>query len=62
VTSPFAATKAIPLNVELITREETLVQGNWGLVAIYAIVTLGLNAWLLALMIYLFNVRWRVAG
>jgi hypothetical protein len=36
--------------------------GNWPLFLAYVGFTLGLNAALLLIMVWLFNTRWRVAG
>jgi ABC-type transport system involved in multi-copper enzyme maturation permease subunit len=64
VTSPFAAAFHVPLDVEVTIRnepQENIVYG-WLMFAAYVVVNLGLNAVLLASMMWLFNVRWRVAG
>jgi ABC-type Na+ efflux pump permease subunit len=63
VTSPFAATFAVPLDMELVrTDPNEEVPGNWLLVGGYLCFAVLLNAGLLSSMIWLFNVRWRVAG
>jgi ABC-type transport system involved in multi-copper enzyme maturation permease subunit len=62
VTSPFAATFAIPLDMDLVpSDEEEAAKGNWPLYGAYAGFTLALDVFLLSIMISLFNVRWRVA-
>jgi ABC-type transport system involved in multi-copper enzyme maturation permease subunit len=63
-TSPFAAAFAVPLDVGLSSEPTNDKQalGNWGLVATYIAFTLGMTAVLSALMMWLFNVRWRVAS
>jgi len=61
ISSPFAAAFAVPLDMAL-TRTNEPVPGNWLLFGAYCVFTAGLNALLLSLMIWLFNVRWRVAG
>lgn len=62
MTSPFAGTFAIPLDVK-ITIDETANQplGNLPLLLSYAAFTVGLNIALLLSMIWLFANRWRVA-
>jgi ABC-type transport system involved in multi-copper enzyme maturation permease subunit len=62
LTSPFAATFAIPLDME-ITAEATRqpVEGDLPLLASFGFFTAGLNLALLSSMIWLFNVRWRVS-
>lgn len=63
VTSPFAAARAIPLDMDYIGSEKDIVPaGNWLLVGVYAIFTTTLNLALLGTMMQLFNVRWRVSG
>ncbi|MFV1966728.1 MAG: ABC transporter permease subunit [Pirellulaceae bacterium] len=62
-TSPFAASFAIPLNMELITGEvDEPVRGNWLLFGLYLLFSVVFNTALLAMMIWLFHVRWRVSG
>ena len=61
VTSPFAAAQAIPLDMDYAGSDDTAPVGNWPLVAAYAVFTATLNLVLLAIMMALFNVRWRVA-
>lgn len=61
LTSPFSATFAVPLDMEVLAASGNPVeQGNWLLVAGYVAFTLLWNGVLLSLMIWLFNVRWRV--
>jgi hypothetical protein len=62
LTSPFAATFAVPLDVE-VTAEATRrsVPGDLPLLAGFGVFTTGLNLALLSTMIWLFNVRWRVS-
>ncbi len=62
ITSPFAAAFAVPLNMDLDATPEEMDYGNWPLFGTYVVFTLMLNATLLTTMIWLFNVRWRVAG
>ncbi len=62
LTSPFAATFAIPLDVEIAA--DTLrqpVKGDLPLLAGFGVFTAALNLVLLSTMIWLFNVRWRVS-
>ena len=64
-TSPFAAAFAVPLDVGLNSSEpvdEQQAIGNWRLFGYYVAFTLGMNAFLSGTMMWLFNVRWRVAG
>jgi ABC-type transport system involved in multi-copper enzyme maturation permease subunit len=63
LTSPFAATFAVPLDVE-VASDDTRAKpaGDIPLVIGYAAFTGGLNIVLLLAMIWLFNVRWRVSG
>ncbi len=62
LTSPFAATFAIPLDVEIAAETASpAVEGDWPLVANFGVFTVGLNLALLSSMIWLFNVRWRVS-
>jgi ABC-type transport system involved in multi-copper enzyme maturation permease subunit len=67
-TSPFAAAQAVPLDMGLTTDNRTAAEvaaealGNWPLYFAYVGFSLGLNAALLLVMIWLFNTRWRVAG
>ncbi|MCU0981660.1 MAG: ABC transporter permease subunit [Pirellulaceae bacterium] len=62
LTSPFAATFAIPLDVEIAaeTARQPVV-GDLPQLAGFGIFTAGLNLALLSTMIWLFNVRWRVS-
>lgn len=62
-TSPFAATFAIPLDVEISVNEGSAQrEGNLPLVLYHAIFAVLLNCSLLLAMIWLFRKRWRVAG
>jgi ABC-type transport system involved in multi-copper enzyme maturation permease subunit len=62
LTSPFAATFAIPLDVEISVDEtRSMPQGDLPLLAGYALFTGLLNIFLLTTMIWLFNTRWRVS-
>jgi hypothetical protein len=63
VVSPFSAAKAIPLDIALgtDTPNQSQLAGNWPLYGLYVATTLGLNALLLIVMIWLFRTRWRVA-
>jgi ABC-type transport system involved in multi-copper enzyme maturation permease subunit len=61
ITSPFSATFAVPLQMELIGTATESPQGNWLLVAAFFGCTFLWNASLVGLMIWLFNVRWRVS-
>lgn len=63
-TSPFAAAFAVPLDVGLSGEpvNEQQAIGNWGLFAAYVAFTVVMNLVLSATMMWLFNVRWRVAG
>ncbi len=63
VTSPFAAAFHVPLDVEISIGGETLVNTTYGwmMFLAYILTNLVLNLLLLASMIWLFNVRWRVA-
>jgi ABC-type transport system involved in multi-copper enzyme maturation permease subunit len=61
-TSPFAASFAVPLDMELIDIDPTEeVPGNWLLLGAYFAFSALLNGILLLLMMWLFNVRWRVS-
>lgn len=62
VSSPFSAAFAVPLNMDLSAEPDKIDYGNWPLFGTYVGFTLVLNALLLVTMIWLFNVRWRVAG
>jgi ABC-type transport system involved in multi-copper enzyme maturation permease subunit len=64
LTSPFSAVMAVPLNVELVqtVAEESTQVDNWWLVAAFLACYTLLNSALLLVMVWLFNVRWRVAG
>jgi ABC-type transport system involved in multi-copper enzyme maturation permease subunit len=63
VTSPFAASFAIPLDMDLVSSNAADdVKGNWLLYGAYAAFTATMNLFLLSIMVWLFNVRWRVAA
>ena len=62
LTSPFSAAFAVPLNMDLTAEPDEIDHGNWPLFGAYVGFTLLLNMLLLCTMIWLFNVRWRVAG
>ena len=63
ITSPFAASFAVPLDMDYTGTDETLVhEGNWLIFITYMTVTASLNGMLLAAMVWLFNVRWRVTA
>ena len=62
LSSPFAATFAIPLDVEITAEaRRQSVPGDLPLLASFGVFTTGLNLALLSTMIWLFNVRWRVS-
>jgi hypothetical protein len=61
ITSPFAASFAIPLDMELVRSSDEPLPGNWLLYGAYAAFTISLNLFLLSIMVWLFNARWRVA-
>jgi hypothetical protein len=67
-TSPFAAAFAVPLDMDVgedrqsRRAAEAAAIGNWPLLLGYCAFSLGLDAVLLLVMIWLFNTRWRVAG
>jgi hypothetical protein len=67
-TSPFAAAFAVPLDMGLATDNRPAAAaaeaaiGNWRLFFGHVAFSLGLNALLLLVMMWLFNTRWRVAG
>jgi hypothetical protein len=66
-TSPFAAAFAVPLDMGPSSDTQASVTaknaiGNWPLFLAYVGFSLGLNATLLLIMVWLFNTRWRVAG
>jgi hypothetical protein len=71
-TSPFAAAQAVPLAMDATTPSgnvrasasaaNALMTGDWRLFFAYVGFSLGLNAFLLVTMMWLFNTRWRVAG
>lgn len=62
--SPFASSFEVPLDVDPLRTEtdQTPIPGDWRVFGGYVAFTLALNALLLLLMIWLFNVRWRVSG
>jgi ABC-type transport system involved in multi-copper enzyme maturation permease subunit len=70
VSSPFSAADAVPLKMGLTAGErdgnlaaiERQERGNWPLYGGYVGFSLGLDAVLFVVMIWLFNTRWRVAG
>jgi ABC-type transport system involved in multi-copper enzyme maturation permease subunit len=65
IVSPFSAAKAIPLDIAASSTatsgNTTTDKGNWPLYGFYVLSTLGLNALLLLIMMWLFRTRWRVA-
>ncbi|MEO8498368.1 MAG: ABC transporter permease [Planctomycetota bacterium] len=62
LTSPFAASFAIPLDMDLLPSDDPNTdKGNWPLYGAYVAFTAGLNLFLLSIMVWLFNARWRVA-
>jgi len=70
-TSPFAAAQAVPLDTGSTPTSNTpgnpnaaqlAAIGNWPLFFGYVGFSLGLDAALLLVMMWLFNTRWRVAG
>lgn len=61
LTSPFAATFAIPLDVSISGDLPSVPQGDLWLVWAYLAFTVGLNLLLLAAMMWLFHKRWRVS-
>jgi len=69
-TSPFTAAQAVPLDTGNVpqssagnTNAATIAAlGNWPLFFSYAGFSLGLDALLLLVMMWLFNTRWRVAA
>jgi ABC-type Na+ efflux pump permease subunit len=66
VSSPFAAAFSVPLteddtNVGSRESRPPLFQHNWAFVAGYFGWTVALNGLLMALMVWLFNTRWRVS-
>jgi len=63
LTSPFSAAFAVPLDMSLTeTDPNAEIPGSWPLFAAYLGFTAVLNATLLSLMVFLFDVRWRVSG
>ena len=66
LSSPFAAAFSVPLTVESLSSSDTspraaLFPPSWTFVAGYFLWSSLMNAVLLALMIWLFNTRWRVS-
>jgi ABC-type transport system involved in multi-copper enzyme maturation permease subunit len=63
VTSPFAAAFHVPLEVDVGRRPDQPVNVvfGWLMFGAYMLINSGLNLVLLASMMWLFNVRWRVA-
>lgn len=63
LTSPFAAAFAIPLDMDLVPGDDTdAVKGNWPMYGAYVAFTVAMNLFMLSIMVWLFNVRWRVAA
>jgi ABC-type transport system involved in multi-copper enzyme maturation permease subunit len=64
ITSPFSAAFHVPLDMDVGVRVEQPANTiyGWVMFASYLVINSSLNAVLLASMIWLFNVRWRVAG
>ena len=64
VASPFSAAFNVPSYMEPLGNNETTPppNGSWPLVGLYGVFTLGLDAVLFGLMMWLFNFRWRVSG
>ena len=62
MTSPFSAAFAVPLNMDMAAEADEIDYGNWPLFGAYFGFTASMNVFLLVSMIWLFNVRWRVAG
>jgi ABC-type transport system involved in multi-copper enzyme maturation permease subunit len=62
LTSPFAAAFAVPLNMNLDATPDEMDYGNWPLYGAYVGFTIIFNMLLLVTMMWLFRVRWRVAG
>lgn len=63
LTSPFAATFALPLDVSFTSEQAgRRIVGNLPLLANFTAFTVGLNLALLLCMIWLFHTRWRVSG
>jgi hypothetical protein len=61
LTSPFAATFAIPLDVAIVEDANATPEGNLGLLTGYMAFTVGLILSLILTMIWLFGTRWRVS-
>ncbi len=62
MTSPFAAAFAVPLELEYLEdRPTNLIPAGWSMFGNYMAFTTGLAVLLLGTMVWLFNVRWRVA-
>jgi len=62
LTSPFAATFAMPLDVEISTESSGVaIQGNMILLLNYIIFSIGLVTGLSLTMMWLFRTRWRVS-
>lgn len=63
LTSPFAATFAMPLDVEISSNATSVqAEGNPLLLLNYILFSIGLIVGLVLTMIWLFRTRWRVAG
>jgi len=65
ITSPFSAAFNVPLKTDPLERDDdpevVARRGSWGLYGGFVAFTLALNATLLSLIVWLFNVRWRVS-
>jgi ABC-type transport system involved in multi-copper enzyme maturation permease subunit len=66
LVSPFSAAFSVPLDISQVTSETTTgvppAQATWSLFVSYVAFSLGLDAALVLVMMWLFNTRWRVAG
>ncbi|MDP6442236.1 MAG: ABC transporter permease subunit [Pirellulaceae bacterium] len=62
ISSPFAAAREVPLDVDFTLDDTEKDPGSWMLFAGYTAFTALLNSALLLIMIWLFNTRWRVSG
>jgi ABC-type Na+ efflux pump permease subunit len=65
LTSPFSAAFSVPLDIGPVTAETPTTPpppATWSLFLAYCLFSLGLNATLILVMMWLFNTRWRVAG
>jgi ABC-type transport system involved in multi-copper enzyme maturation permease subunit len=61
VTSPFVAVSSVPLSMGFERHRDPRSIPSWSWMGGYVLFTTLLNALLLALMVWLFNTRWRVA-